>query len=621
MKLFTLQISKQNLAKSLSMKSIKLIIAFLIFATSIKAQQVKSCGSDILHSNYLNNHPEMKLELQKNEATLQDYIQSHQFTFRSSEEVLKVPIVIHVMHLGEAEGIGNNISDAQIQSGLQQLNDAYRNTSGLGLDMGIEFALAIQDPNGESTTGIVRVDASGLTGYTDDGISLGTAGIDETLLKAASKWPKDQYYNIWIVSEINGNDGGYGTQGFAYLPGASATYDGTVVQNTAWGDQGTVNGWNDLGTTIIHELGHGLGLYHTWHVQDEAKGDTTANGCPLNTSCSTQGDLCCDTDPHMVSSSNSCDTNLINPCTGVPLGNVVRNYMDYSDQACQVMFSQDQKDRMRGTLNTKRLSLLKSRAFHTPIIGCSNPISAGCSPQTQADGLSNYYAGLGIYEIKGEAYSTSSFANVDGGYLDQTSECAVTAFLMVDSTYELKLTPRGSNNVNTKTWIDFDNDGDFSAVELIFDGDHFSGASDSTSFTIPNTATLNEFIRLRTILDLATPTDACYAPQYGQVEDYNIYLYTPGEITSEIVETSEVHDFQLFPNPAESLITIEFDYSGTNNIQLIVRDLQGRLVSNQTFDNSNKIITQIDVSNFQKGIYNVSIQNNKNIVTQNFVVK
>ena len=359
------------------MKLFKLLIAFLSVSTFLNAQHSEKCGTDALHRNYYQSHPQEFIKFKKSEAILQDYLQNQMFTFRSSEEVLKVPIVIHVMHLGEDEGIDNNISDAQIHSGITQLNNAFRNVSGLSIDMGIEFELAKQDTNGASTTGIVRYDASGLAGYSDDGVSLGSAGVDEIILKAASQWPHEQYYNIWIVTEINGNDGGYGTQGFAYLPGASATYDGTVIQNTAWGDQGTVNNWNALGATIIHELGHGLGLYHTFHVQSSAPGDTAANGCPLNNDCSTQGDLCCDTDPHHVSSSNSCDTLEINPCTGQPLGNVVRNYMDYSDDVCQVMFTDDQKARMRGTLLTTREGLLKSKALKDPVVPSDEPMEAG----------------------------------------------------------------------------------------------------------------------------------------------------------------------------------------------------------------------------------------------------
>ncbi len=596
-----------------------ILLIFLAFIST--AQEHQKCATDYLHKKQIENNPQLQTKLQKNEASLQKFIQNQYFNFRSTEEILKVPIVVHIIHLGEAEGVGNNISNAQIESGIQQLNDAYRNVNGLGEDMGIEFALAIQDPNGTSTTGIVRYDASGEPEYDSDGISTGSggAGLAETDLKALSKWPKDQYYNIWIVSEINGNDGGFGTQGFAYLPGASAIYDGTVIQNTSWGDQGTVNSWNNLGTTIIHELGHGLGLYHTFNVYNEA--DTTLSGCPLDTDCSTQGDFCCDTDPHLVSSSHSCDTAEINQCTGTLLGNLVRNYMDYSGQECQVLFTADQKARMRGTLLTTRKSLLISRALEEPIAACETPSAASCVPQTQSDGLNGNYAGIEIFEIENEIMNSSYTAYSDNGYLNKTSECAVTAFLNPDSSYKVKILPAGPNPSTSKVWIDYNNDGAFSSGELIFEGSHSGETSDSTTFTIPNTAVQNEFIRLRATLDLSEITGPCYEPRYGQAEDYSVYLYTPSELTSQKDKYNTVHGLSVYPNPAESNLFVHFDYSGSYEGHLLIRDLQGRLVNTSPISGSQRITKNIDVSGFQKGIYNLSIQNKKEIITQNFIVK
>tara|TARA_Y100000739_G_C20592512_1_gene458651 strand:+ start:644 stop:1297 length:654 start_codon:yes stop_codon:yes gene_type:complete len=217
------------------MKYNSLLFSILsIFTFLLNAQHNKICSTDFLQQKLIENNPEIKIKLQKNEAILQQFIKTRHFNFRSTDDVLKIPLVIHVIHLGENEGDGNNISDSQIKSGIQQLNDAFRNLNGLGEDIGVEFSLAIQNPNGAKTSGIVRYDASNEPEYLTNGISSGTGvGIEETKLKALSKWPKDQYYNIWIVNEINGNDGGFGTQGFAYLPGATEDYDGTVIQNTS----------------------------------------------------------------------------------------------------------------------------------------------------------------------------------------------------------------------------------------------------------------------------------------------------------------------------------------------------------------------------------------------------
>ncbi len=64
--------------------------------------------------------------------------------------------------------------------------------------------------------------------------SQSTTGALEADLKALSLWPANQYYNIWIVSRIDGKDGYPGTigpfvAGYAYFPGAPARYDGTIM--------------------------------------------------------------------------------------------------------------------------------------------------------------------------------------------------------------------------------------------------------------------------------------------------------------------------------------------------------------------------------------------------------
>ena len=599
------------------MKKLSLVLCALFITVFANAQHPKKCGTDFINSNYFKNHPGEKVNQQKLEKNLQKTIQ-HNYTLKEPEQLYTIPLVIHVLHLGEDEGTGNNISDAQIFSGITQLNEAFSNTNNEGIDMNIQFELAKQTPNGESTNGILRVDASNVDGYAEDGIALQLLGADEVELKNTSKWDNNNYYNIWIVSEIEGNDGGYGTQGFAYFPGASATYDGTIIMNTSWGNIGTVNGWNNQGTTLIHELGHSLGLYHTFHVQGEGS-DTTAAGCVNNVSCTTQGDFCCDTDPHKASSSNSCKINEINECTGNIYGNVVRNFMDYSKQECQEMFSADQKDRMRATLEGSRKLLLSSKALKEPIVPCETvKLNANCTPTTEADGLSAHYAGIGEYRFF-DAFNISSFADTDGGYLNETNNCAATAFVNPDSTYKLKILAKGNvENTNyIKAWIDYNNDNNFSALEEIYDNQIKADIYDSINVTIPNYAETDKFLKLRVLVDLNPISDACHDPQYGQAEDYSVYIYTVNEITS----TKNINNYKnliISPNPTSKILNIQFESDEKSNYHVL--DLQGRIVQIGAFKNTN-LSHQIDVSSYKKGVYILSVQNSQGSVNRNFVVK
>ena len=108
---------------------------------------------------------------------------------QGGEETYYIPVIVHVMHLGESENEGTNISDEQILSAIEQLNKAYGEEN-TGPDTKIAFCLATQDPNGQPTDGIIRVNASSVTDYAQKGVtdlSFGDGTSDnESELKAVS---------------------------------------------------------------------------------------------------------------------------------------------------------------------------------------------------------------------------------------------------------------------------------------------------------------------------------------------------------------------------------------------------------------------------------------------------
>lgn len=351
-------------------------LGLFMLSISARAQHTNEpCATEIIHNKLLLTKPGYAAKIKANESILQQSIQQNAAGNRSQTATYKVPLVVHVLHLGEPIGTGTNISDAQIYSAIESLNKAYRKESGSiydgnGVDTDIEFCLASKDPSGNPTTGINRINATGTADYENIGIN---SDSNEVQLKALSFWDNTQYYNIWVVSEIDDNNGGAGVQGYAYYPpGGVFTEDGTVVLHNAFGFDPTLSlGFNlksytNLNITLIHELGHGLDVYHTF--REDVNGTT----CPPNNSgqCANEGDYVCDTPPHIRSASNCLSDATPNACvSGSTVGEHQHNYMDYSSDACQNMFTGGQASRMTAALSSLRSSLV------TP----SNLVACGCA--------------------------------------------------------------------------------------------------------------------------------------------------------------------------------------------------------------------------------------------------
>lgn len=175
------------------------------------------------------------------------------------------------------------------------------------------------DPNGNPTNGITRT-ASSVTSFSDnDNIKFNSTGGHDA-------WPTNQYLNMW-VGNLSGGLLGYAQFPFDYA--TKPTTDGVVIRTTAFGRVGNVIAPFNTGRTATHEVGHWLNLFHIW-------GDD-GNSC-------NGSDQCGDTP-------NQADENV--GCPGFPStscnnnGDMSMNYMDYSDDACMNIYTNDQRVRMR----------------------------------------------------------------------------------------------------------------------------------------------------------------------------------------------------------------------------------------------------------------------------------
>jgi PKD repeat protein len=249
---------------------------------------------------------------------------------------LVIPVVFHVIQ--KTDGTTGKISPALIQSQVDILNEDYNAMTGtngaMGNDAKIQFVLAKLDPQGNPTTGIDVVTNN--TYFNDPGSS------GQNAMKRALKWDTTKYLNIYT-----NNAGGGGILGYATFPQeeAGGPEDGVVLNWVYVGRNAPGGEPYDQGRTATHEVGHYLGLYHTFQ-----------SGCGNTNAPFTSGDLIGDT--NREAQPNYGCSPVGSGCSGGGMS-PIENYMDYSGDACMTKFTVQQVNRMR-------CSIMNYRWVNTP---------------------------------------------------------------------------------------------------------------------------------------------------------------------------------------------------------------------------------------------------------------
>jgi hypothetical protein len=351
----------------------KLFSLLLLLITTFVFFGQDKCGTDAILEQQLQDPV-----FERSFNTLMD-VMSNQSNRASSNETLTIPVVVHVFYDGDDYGTGTNIADEVIYDAIANLNAAFagepwHTAQGAPFvhpysNSNIEFCLASIDPDGNPTNGITRQNPDTLDGYLTQGMVTTTllAETYEHKLKELCYWPVQEYCNIYVVHKLNG---GYSPLGFAYLPPNSSYYDGIVCHYQVFGyeEPWLLSNFN-LNCTLMHEMGHYLGLLHTF---------SSTSSCGPETNCNAQGDKLCDTPP--TTGSAGCGPW---DCPDT----MVENFMDYSNDDCMDRFSPDGVTRMRNQLLQWRAGLVDEDNLACGIPGgldvkISNIIvpSVGCDP-------------------------------------------------------------------------------------------------------------------------------------------------------------------------------------------------------------------------------------------------
>jgi len=330
---------------------------FVLMIESASGQIQKICANAWTDSINAKRIPNFQYKKSLFESELQKHIVAKK-NARVQAEVIRIPVVIHVIHNQVGNQIaGNNISDEQIYSQIKVLNEDYRkkvgslgfNNNPLGTDTEIEFFLANIDPKGQASTGITRT-------YSSKSSFNVTNELERTRLSELVYWDSNKYLNIWVANLSSGYIG-YGEFPFAdSIDGldieVDEKIDGVYIDTAVFGRKNGTNtsGIYSFGRTVTHEVGHWLGLYHTWGDQY----------------CGT--DYVQDTPPTANPNNSIFCTDLFSECGGVKSRNMIENYMDYSPDSCMNIFTFGQKDRMRAVLemSKRRKRVINFAKFQLP---------------------------------------------------------------------------------------------------------------------------------------------------------------------------------------------------------------------------------------------------------------
>ncbi|TCD67922.1 hypothetical protein EIP91_011786 [Steccherinum ochraceum] len=275
-------------------------VALILGASSVLGSPLhnvttRACGTTISDEKLLAAEQHFKSNVVNKEA----------FAHVDAAANAVIPVYFHVISEDNTLD-GGNVPDSQIQDQISVLNAGYAGS-------GLFFALA----------GITRTTNPQWFNQVGLGTSL------QTTMKQQLHVGGPNVLNVYTVGFVSGSGEdllGYATFPFSYS--GNPIDDGCVILFSSLPGGSTAN--YNQGKTLTHEVGHWVGLYHTFQG-----------------GCSGSGDQVSDTPPE-ASPASGCPTGR-DTCSG---GGVdpIHNYMDYSFDSCLTGFTPGQISRLRAQL-------------------------------------------------------------------------------------------------------------------------------------------------------------------------------------------------------------------------------------------------------------------------------
>ena len=640
------------------------LIVLCLFMSTIQAQvSRRSCGATDCLNQMLQDNPSIAITRQEIEDQTQTYVAARTASAsRSSSSIISIPVVVHVVYNTAVQ----NITDAQIQSQIDVLNEDYSQTNAdwsgtpsvfqsVSGSPGVQFCLAQRDPSGNTTTGIIRK-STALTSFTI------TNAVKYTAQGGDDAWPAASYLNLWVCNL------GSGLLGYAQFPGGATATDGVVINYTAFGNIGTVSAPYDKGRTATHEIGHWLNLYHIWgddngactgtdHVDDTPNQAGENFGCPLF--------------PHLS-------------CTNGPNGDMFMNFMDYTDDPCMFMFSAGQCTRIQSLFAAggARASILNSQGCAAPggsTTACTTPSTLTSGQVSSPSDTIKWAAVSGatsyVMEYKPSTSSvwasttaTGSFKNLTGLTPGTTYDYQVEAVCHTSSssystvksfttaavsvctdTYEPNETRSAAKDIPVNT--------DISAmINTMSDRDYFKFNNSSSQPHIKVTLTnlpadydLKLYSADGTLISTSqnngnaaeclqynnAPVGAYYIAVYGNNNAYNATdcytlkaslaatAWADENQTTGVTDMKAEIQYNVYPNPNNGRFHLMISTSELlSKVTVKVMDMIGNTIHLDEYENMEGLYTyEINLQGVAPGVYNVVITDGQSTETRKITVQ